>query len=111
MVPFNGFSRFAGRQQQPRTVATTTSFKDAGGGLVTSSVSLHPASQGKPSPENLRRKGREANQETPGLGCDLGADLERTGYTWGELERLAQQDHDGWRVLIGGLCPRPGYRR
>ena len=28
----------------------------------------------------------------------------RNGYTWGELQRLAQ-DRDYWRVLIGGLCP------
>jgi len=40
--------------------------EDAGDGSVTPSASLHPPSKGKPSPGTLRRKGREANQETPG---------------------------------------------
>ena len=41
---------------------------------------------------------------------DQEADMRRNGYTWGELQRLAQ-DCDDWRVLIGGLCPRRGYRQ
>ena len=34
----------------------------------------------------------------------------RNSYMWGELQQLAQ-DRDDWRVLIGGLCPRWGYRQ
>ena len=42
--------------------------------------------------------------------CDLEVDMRRNGYMWGELQRLAQ-DRDDWRVLIGGLCSRWGYRQ
>ena len=38
------------------------------------------------------------------------ADMRRNSYMWGELQQLAQ-DRDDWRVLIGGLCPRWGYRQ
>lgn len=34
--------------------------------------------------------------------------MRRYGYTWGDLQRLAQ-NRDDWRVLIGGLCSRRGY--
>jgi len=83
-----------------------TSFKDAGSGSATPFGSSHLKSQGKLSPGTLRGKGRGADQETRGLE----ADTRRNGHTWGELQRLAQ-DRDEWRVLIGDLCPRRGYRQ
>ena len=79
----------------------------AGNGLVTPFGSSYLTSQGKPLPGTLRRKGRGADQETR---RDLETDMRRNIYTWGELQRLAQ-DCDDWRVLIGSLCPRRGCRQ
>ena len=31
-------------------------------------------------------------------------------YTWGQLERFAQ-DRDAWRALVGGLCSSRGQRQ
>ena len=36
--------------------------------------------------------------------CDHIADKEVVGYSWGEIERMAQ-DRRRWRAVIGGLCP------
>ncbi|MBN3275678.1 CFDP2 protein, partial [Polyodon spathula] len=58
------------------------------------------------NPQGKRKRGRPRNT----WRRDLEADMKRTGHTWGQLERLAQ-DRDGWRVFVGGLCPRRGNRR
>ena len=58
------------------------------------------------NPQVKRKRGRPRNS----WRRDLKADMGRNGYTWGELQRVAQ-DRDDWRVLIGGLCPRRGYRQ
>jgi len=34
---------------------------------------------------------------------ELEKDIKRTGHTWKQLERIAQ-DRGDWRVVIGGLC-------
>jgi len=86
-----------------------TFFKDPGSGSATPFGSPHLTSQGKPSPGILRGKGRGGRPRNS-WRRDLEADMRRNGYTWGELQRLAQ-DRDDWRVLIGGLCPRRGYRQ
>ena len=45
---------------------------------------------------------------------DQEAEIKRMSYTWGQLERLAQdqdvlaQDQDVWRALVGGLCSTRG---
>ncbi|KAH3842973.1 hypothetical protein DPMN_116479 [Dreissena polymorpha] len=41
---------------------------------------------------------------------DLDADAKQMGQTWGQLERLAQ-NQDAWRKLVGGLYPRWDQRR
>ena len=41
---------------------------------------------------------------------DWEADAKKMGYTWGQLEMLAQ-DRDAWRTLVCGLSPRRGSRR
>ena len=58
------------------------------------------------NPQEKRKRGRRRNS----WRSYLEADMRRNGYTWGELQRLAQ-DRDDWRVLIGGLCPRRGFRQ
>jgi len=35
--------------------------------------------------------------------------VKRSGHTWGQLEKLAQ-DRDDWRALVRGLCPKLGGR-
>ena len=49
------------------------------------------------------RRGRPRNT----WRCDLEADVKETGYTWRQLERLAQ-DQSTWRIHVGGLYPRRG---
>ena len=58
------------------------------------------------NPQGKRKRGRPRNS----WRRDLDADIKRTGNSWGQLERLAQ-DRDGWRALVGGLCPVRGTRR
>ena len=58
------------------------------------------------NPQGKRKRGRPQNS----WRRDLDADVKRTGHSWGQLERLAQ-DRDGWRALVGGLCPERGKRR
>ena len=63
----------AGHHQQPRTVATKRQQPVEDDILqrrsVTPSTSLHPASQGKPSPGTLRGKGRNTKKHlTPSPG-------------------------------------------
>jgi len=35
---------------------------------------------------------------------DLITDIEEVGYSWGEIEKMAQ-DRRRWRTVVGGLCP------
>ena len=42
--------------------------------------------------------------------CDLEADTKRMGYTWGQLERPAQ-DRDAWGAPVGGLYSSRGQRQ
>ena len=58
------------------------------------------------NPQGKRKRGRPRNT----WRRDLEADMKRTGRTWGQLERLAQ-DRGGWRAFVDGLCPRRGNRR
>ena len=57
------------------------------------------------NPQGKRKRGRPKNT----WRRDLDTDAKKMGYTWGQLERLAQ-DRDGWRKLVGGLCPSGGER-
>ncbi len=57
------------------------------------------------TPQGKMKQGRPRNT----WRRDLDADCKKAGYTWGQLERLAQ-DRDAWRTLVGGLCPRRGSR-
>ena len=52
-------------------------------------------------PQGKRKRGRPRNS----WRRDLDANVRRNGFTWGELQQLAQ-DGQGRRVLVGGLCPR-----
>ncbi|MGL5901241.1 MAG: reverse transcriptase domain-containing protein [Cetobacterium sp.] len=58
------------------------------------------------NPQGKRKRGRPRNT----WRRDLEADIKTMGVTWNQLERKAQ-DRDGWRSLVGGLCPKRGYRR
>ena len=51
------------------------------------------------NPQRQRRRGRPRNT----WRRELEKDIKRTGYTWKQLERIAQ-DRGDWRVVIGGLC-------
>jgi hypothetical protein len=53
------------------------------------------------NPQGKRKRGRPRNTWR--------RDLKKTGHTWGQLEKLAQ-DRDGWREFVGGLCPSRGHR-
>ena len=57
------------------------------------------------NPQGKRKRGRPRNT----WRRDLETDARKTGYTWTQLERLAQ-DRDGWRELVRGLCPLSGDR-
>ena len=51
------------------------------------------------NPQGRRKRGRPRNS----WRRDLEADTREIGYSWRELERLAQ-DRDRWRSAVGGLC-------
>ena len=55
------------------------------------------------NPQGKRSRGRPRNT----WRRDLEADVKKTGHTWHQLEILAR-DRDGWRSLVGGLCPLEG---
>ena len=57
------------------------------------------------NPQGKRKRGRPRNT----WRRDLDADRKGTGYTWRQLETLAQ-DRAAWRTLVSGLCPRRGNR-
>ncbi|KAK7109158.1 hypothetical protein V1264_013249 [Littorina saxatilis] len=57
------------------------------------------------NPLGKRRRGRPRNT----WRRDLEAEVKHIGYTWRQLERLAQ-DRSAWRALVGGLCPGRGQR-
>jgi hypothetical protein len=57
------------------------------------------------NPQGKRKRGRPRNT----WRSDLGKDVKKTGRTWAQLGSLAQ-DREGWRKLIGGLCPVEGDR-
>ena len=58
------------------------------------------------NPQGKRKRGRPRNT----WRRDWEADAKKMGYTWGQLEMLAQ-DRDAWRTLVCGLSPRRGSRR
>ena len=58
------------------------------------------------NPQGKRKSGRPRNT----WRRDLDADVKRSGHTWGQLEKMAQ-DRNAWRDLVRGLCPRMGSRR
>ena len=55
------------------------------------------------NPQGKRSRGRPRNTWRRALE----ADVKKTGHTWHKLEILAR-DRDGWRSLVGGLCPLEG---
>ena len=75
MVKTTGHESVAGQhhstknccRERDSSLQKITTFKEAGDGLVTPSVSLHLASQGKPSPVTLREEGRDANKKRMSL--------------------------------------------
>ena len=50
-------------------------------------------------PQGKRKRGRPRNT----WRRDLEADTKKTGYSWGHLERTAQ-DRGLWRSVVRGLC-------
>ena len=58
------------------------------------------------NPQGRRKRGRPKNT----WRRDLQADVQRTGLTWRQLERTAQ-DRKSWRSLVDGLYPRGVTRR
>lgn len=55
------------------------------------------------NPQGERNRGRPRNT----WRRDLETDYTKMGFTWSQLENLAQ-DRDGWRTLVCGLCPVVG---
>ena len=55
------------------------------------------------NPQGKRRRGRPRNT----WRRDLQADTRKMGYTWNQLERMAQ-DRGLWRSVVDGLCPKRG---
>jgi len=53
------------------------------------------------NPQGQRKRGRPRTT----WQRELEKDIKRTGHTWKQLERIAQ-DRGDWRVVIGGLCSR-----
>ena len=53
------------------------------------------------NPQGKRKRGRPRNT----WRRDFEADLTKTGQTWSEIERAAQ-DRALWRTIVGGLCSR-----
>ena len=60
---------------------------------------------------DLKPTGKEKARPSENTCChNLEAERKRLGYTWGQCERLAQ-DQDAWRALVGGLCSITGQRQ
>ena len=55
------------------------------------------------NPQGKLRRGRPRNT----WRRDLQADTRKMGYTWNQLERMAQ-DRGLWRSVVDGLCPKRG---
>ena len=55
------------------------------------------------NPQGKRRRGRPRNT----WRRDLQADTRKMGYTWNQLEKMAQ-DRGLWRSVVDGLCPKRG---
>ncbi len=55
------------------------------------------------NPQGKRKRGRPKNT----WRRDLAADTKEMGYTWKELEKIAQ-DHGHWRKVVDGLCSERG---
>ncbi|MEE4247398.1 MAG: reverse transcriptase domain-containing protein [Kangiellaceae bacterium] len=55
------------------------------------------------NPQGKRKRGRPKST----WRRDLEADTRQMGYSWRELERLAQ-DRGRWRTVVDGLCPARG---
>lgn len=53
------------------------------------------------NPQGKRKRGRPRNT----WQRDLEAETKKMGYTWRQLERIAQ-DRGLWRTVVGGLCSR-----
>ena len=49
----------------------------------------------------LKEREAEADHATPET------DMKKPGHTWNQLKAIAR-DRDGWRNLVGGLCPWEG---
>ena len=45
---------------------------------------------------------REGGQVTPGV---VKVDIRKTGHSWSQLERMAQ-NRDLWQTVVDGQCPR-----
>ena len=57
------------------------------------------------NPQGRRKRGRPRNS----WRRDLEADSREMGYSWNEVERLAQ-DRVRWRAAVDGLCPQRANR-
>ena len=55
------------------------------------------------NPQGKRKRGRPRNT----WRRDLLTDIKRTGYSWRELEKKAQ-DRRLWKTVVNDLCPRRG---
>ena len=55
------------------------------------------------NPQGKRKRGRPRNT----WRRDLEADTTKMGFTWNQIERMAQ-DRDLWRSLVGGPYPSRG---
>ena len=53
------------------------------------------------NPQGKRKRGRPKMT----WRRELEADTKKSGHSWGQIERLAQ-DRDAWRAFVCGLCPR-----
>ena len=104
----NPLDPMAWDHQQQRTLetdqATTSRRKGAGDGLDTHSCITRPALNW--NPQEKRKRGHPRNV----WRHDLEAETKRMGYTWWQLERLAQ-GRDAWKALVGGLCCSRGQRQ
>ena len=57
------------------------------------------------NPQGRRKRGRPRNS----WRRNLEADAREMGFTWNEIERLAQ-DRERWRSAVDGLCPQRANR-
>ena len=55
------------------------------------------------NPQGKRKRGHPRNT----WRRDLQTDIKRTGYSWRELGKKAQ-DRRLWKTVVNGLCPRRG---